>query len=183
MRHGNKSKKLNRTSTHRNAMLANMAVSLVLHEQITTTLPKAKLIRPVVEKLVTLGKQGNLSARRRIFSLTRSDLVASKLIEILANRYKTRKGGYLRIMRAGFRYGDMAPLAVIEFVDRDVEAKGKDYGHLTFKEIADVKEEKPKKAEAEKKEKAPAKAKKEEAEVDSKPKATKAAPKKKEAKA
>lgn len=167
MRHGIKSKKLNRTSTHRNAMMANMAVSLVLHEQITTTLPKAKLIRPVVEKLVTLAKKGDLSARRRLFSSTRSENAVLKLIDVLGSRYKSRNGGYLRIMKAGFRYGDMAPLAVIEFVDRDVDAKGKDYGQFSFKDltvndVADKKseskktknvdtEEKPKKKAATKK--------------------------------
>jgi len=127
MRHGIKSKKLNRTSSHRTAMLANMAVSLVMHEQITTTLPKAKLLRPVVEKLVTLGKKADLSARRKLFALTRSELTVTKLINVLATRYVNRAGGYLRIMKAGFRYGDMADMAVIEFVDRDITAKGKDY--------------------------------------------------------
>jgi large subunit ribosomal protein L17 len=135
MRHGIKTKKLNRTSSHRKAMFANMAVSLILHEQITTTLPKAKVIRPIVEKLVTLGKQGDLAARRKLFSLTRSDLTVAKLIDVISTRYATRPGGYLRIMKAGFRYGDMAPMAVIEFVDRDINAKGKDYGQL---EVADV---------------------------------------------
>lgn len=135
MRHGIKTKKLNRTSSHRKAMLANMAVALVLHEQITTTLPKAKFLRPAVEKLITLGKQGDLTARRKLFSLLRSDLAVAKLMDIMAARYAGRAGGYLRIMRAGFRYGDMAPLAVIEFVDRDVASKGKDYGQLT---VADV---------------------------------------------
>lgn len=144
MRHGIKSKKLNRTSSHRKAMLANMAVALVLHEQITTTLPKAKYLRPVVEKLVTLGKQGDLSARRKLFSLVRSDLVVAKLIDVMAQRYAARAGGYLRIMKAGFRYGDMAPLAVIEFVDRDVASKGRDYGQLNVSDIV-VKEEAPKK--------------------------------------
>lgn len=149
MRHGIKSKKLNRTSTHRNAMMANMAVSLVLHEQITTTLPKAKLIRPVVEKLVTLAKKGDLSARRRLFSSTRSENAVLKLIDVLGSRYKSRNGGYLRIMKAGFRYGDMAPLAVIEFVDRDVDAKGKDYGQFSFKDLT-VKDVTEKKSEAKK---------------------------------
>lgn len=145
MRHGNKTKKLNRTSSHRDAMLANMAVSLVLHEQITTTLPKAKCLRPVVEKLVTLGKQGDLAAKRRLFSLLRSDLAVAKLIDVIASRYSSRAGGYLRIMRAGFRYGDMAPVAVIEFVDRDVTAKGKEYGKLTVKDVvAKEAETKPK---------------------------------------
>jgi large subunit ribosomal protein L17 len=146
MRHGNKTKKLNRTSSHRDAMLANMAVSLVLHEQITTTLPKAKCLRPVVEKLVTLGKQGDFEARKRLFSLLRSDLAVAKLIDVVASRYASRAGGYLRIMRAGFRYGDMAPVAVIEFVDRDVTAKGKEYGKLSVKDIVAPKEAaKPKK--------------------------------------
>ncbi len=139
MRHGIKSKKLNRTSSHRKAMLANMAVALVLHEQITTTLPKAKFLRPMVEKLVTLGKQGDLAARRKLFSIVRSDLVVAKLIDVIATRYATREGGYLRIMRAGFRYGDMAPLAVIEFVDRDINAKGKDYGQLTLADVVPAK--------------------------------------------
>ena len=147
MRHGIQSKKLNRTSSHRKAMLANMAVALVLHEQITTTLPKAKYLRPAVERLVTLGKQGDLSARRKLFSLVRSDLAVTKLIDVLAGRYSDRAGGYLRIMKAGFRYGDMAPLAVIEFVDRDVSSKGKDYGQLTVADIV-VKEKAPKKAKA-----------------------------------
>lgn len=156
MRHGIKSKKLNRTSSHRQAMLVNMAVSLVLHEQITTTLPKAKYLRPVVERLVTLGKQGDLNARRQLFSATRSEQAVAKLVHILGDRYKTRNGGYLRIMKAGFRYGDMAPLAVIEFVDRDIDAKGKNYGQLEVKDIITSKEEKPKK---EAKKKAPVKAK------------------------
>jgi len=134
MRHGIKAKKLNRTSSHRKAMLANMAVSLVLHEQIVTTLPKAKLLRPVVEKLVTLGKQGDLAARRRLLSIVKSDLAVTKLIDVLAKRYTERLGGYLRIMKAGFRHGDMAPVAVIEFVDRDVDAKGKNYGQLDVSE-------------------------------------------------
>ncbi len=135
MRHGIKTKKLNRTSSHRKAMLSNMSVALVLHEQITTTLPKAKFLRPAVEKLVTLAKQGDLSSRRKLFSLLRSDIAVAKLMDIMASRYSTRAGGYLRIMKAGFRYGDMAPIAVIEFVDRDVDSKGKDYGQLT---VADV---------------------------------------------
>jgi len=135
MRHGIKTKKLNRTSSHRKAMLSNMAVSLVLHEQITTTLPKAKVLRPVVEKMVTFGKQGDLAARRKLFSLLRSELAVTKFIDIIAKRYADRQGGYLRIMKAGFRYGDMAPMAVIEFVDRDINAKGKDYGQLSVAEL------------------------------------------------
>jgi large subunit ribosomal protein L17 len=135
MRHGVKTKKLNRTSSHRKAMMVNMAVALVLHEQITTTLPKAKILRPVVEKLVTLGKKGDLSARRQLMSLVRDDLSVAKLIDVIAKRYAQRNGGYLRIMKAGFRYGDMAPMAVIEFVDRDISAKGKEYGKLTVSDI------------------------------------------------
>ena len=141
MRHGIKSKKLNRTSSHRKAMLANMSVALILHEQITTTLPKAKFLRPVVEKLVTLGKQGDLAARRKLFSLVNSDITVAKLIDVMATRYADRLGGYLRIMRAGFRYGDMAPLAVIEFVDRDVSAKGKNYGQLSIADVLPAKVE------------------------------------------
>ena len=113
-------------------------------------MPKAKYLRPVVEKLVTLGKQGDLSARRKLFSLVRSDLVVAKLIDVMATRYSARAGGYLRIMRAGFRYGDMAPLAVIEFVDRDITSKGKDYGQLSVSDIV-VKEKAPKKAKSVKK--------------------------------
>lgn len=129
MRHQIRNKKLNRTTSHRKAMIANMAVSLILHEQIVTTLPKAKLIRPVVEKLVTLAKKADLSARRRLLSILKCTSVVNKAIDVLATRYETRNGGYLRIMKAGFRYGDMAPMAVIEFIDRDVEARGKNYGH------------------------------------------------------
>lgn len=128
MRHQNRNKKLNRTSSHRKAMMVNMAVSLILHEQIVTTLPKAKLIRPVVEKLVTLGRKADLSSRRRLLSLLRSTLAVNKVIDVLSPRYLQRNGGYLRIIKAGFRYGDMAPMAVIEFVDRDVSARGKNYG-------------------------------------------------------
>ena len=128
MRHGNRGRKLNRTSSHRQAMFANMAQALVKHEQITTTLPKAKELRPIVEKLVTLGKRGDLHARRLLIARTRSETTATKLIDVLAKRYAARPGGYVRIMKAGFRYGDNAPMAVIEFVERDVEAKGKDSG-------------------------------------------------------
>ena len=158
MRHGIKSKKLNRTSSHRKAMLANMSVALILHEQITTTLPKAKYLRPAVERLITLGKKGDLPARRKLLSSTQSEQAVAKLIEILAGRYKDRSGGYLRIMKAGFRYGDMAPLSVIEFVDRDVDAKGKDYGQLSVADIV-VKETKPTKEKAAPKKKEPAKEK------------------------
>jgi large subunit ribosomal protein L17 len=124
MRHGNSGRKLNRTASHRKAMFKNMAASLVEHEQIVTTLPKAKEIRPIVEKLVTLGKRGDLHARRQLISQVGSAELAGKLIATIAPRYANRNGGYLRIMKAGFRHGDNAPLAVIEFVDRDVSAKG-----------------------------------------------------------
>ena len=128
MRHGLGGRKLNRTSSHRKAMFANMAAALIKHEQITTTLPKAKDLRPVVEKLITLGKRGNLHARRQALSVLRDTELAAKLFGPLAERYKARKGGYTRVLKAGFRYGDAAPMAIIEFVDRDVEAKGKDSG-------------------------------------------------------
>lgn len=128
MRHGNRGRKFGRTWEHRKSMLANLASSLVKHEQIVTTLPKAKELRPVVEKLITTGKAGDLHARRLLISRTRDEATASKILDVLAPRYKERPGGYLRIMKAGFRYGDNAPLAVIEFVDRDVDAKGKDSG-------------------------------------------------------
>lgn len=125
MRHGKSGRKLNRTASHRKAMFANMAASLIEHEQIVTTLPKAKEIRPIVEKLVTLGKRGDLHARRLAISATRDVKAVAKLFDTLAPRYASRHGGYLRIMKAGFRTGDNAPLAVVEFVDRDVDAKGK----------------------------------------------------------
>ena len=124
MRHQNSGRKLNRTTSHRKAMFANMAASLIQHEQIVTTLPKAKEIRPIVEKLVTLGKRGDLHARRQAISQIRDVAVVSKLFDAIATRYASRNGGYLRIMKAGYRHGDNAPLAVIEFVDRDVDAKG-----------------------------------------------------------
>ena len=124
MRHQKAGRKLNRTASHRKAMFANMAASLILHEQIVTTLPKAKEIRPIVEKLVTLGKRGDLHARRQAISQIRDVTVVAKLFDAIATRYASRNGGYLRIMKAGFRYGDNAPLAVIEFVDRDPAAKG-----------------------------------------------------------
>lgn len=124
MRHSKSGRKLNRTASHRKAMFANMAVSLIEHEQIVTTLPKAKEIRPIVEKLVTLGKRGGLHARRQAISALRDAGKVAKLFDTLAPRYAARNGGYLRIMKAGFRTGDNAPMAVIEFVDRDVDAKG-----------------------------------------------------------
>jgi large subunit ribosomal protein L17 len=128
MRHGNAHRKLGRTSAHREAMFANMAASLIKHEQITTTLPKAKELRPFVEKLVTLAKRGDLHARRIAISRVRDVDQVGKLFAAIGPRYKDRNGGYIRIMKAGFRYGDNAPVAVIEFVDRDVSAKGQDSG-------------------------------------------------------
>jgi large subunit ribosomal protein L17 len=136
MRHGFKGRQLNRTSEHRNAMFANMSASLIKHEQIVTTLPKAKDLRPIVEKLVTLAKNGSLHARRQAIGQVRDQDQVKKLFDVLAARYKDRKGGYLRIMKAGFRYGDNAPRAVIEFVDRDVTEKGKDSGPKQVKEEA-----------------------------------------------
>jgi large subunit ribosomal protein L17 len=128
MRHGKVHRKLGKKPAHRKAMFANMAASLIKHEQIMTTLPKAKELRPVVEKLITLGKKGGLAARRQAISEIRDLTQVKKLFEVLAPRYKERHGGYTRIMKAGFRYGDNAPRAVIEFVERDVDAKGKDSG-------------------------------------------------------
>jgi len=124
MRHRMSGRKLNRTSTHRKAMFANMTVSLLTHEQIVTTLPKAKELRRVADRIITLGKRGNLHARRQAASFLRDDETVRKLFETLAERYQTRNGGYTRVLKAGFRYGDNAPLAVIELVDRDPDAKG-----------------------------------------------------------
>ncbi len=138
MRHGFKGRQLNRTSEHRKAMFANMSASLIKHEQIVTTLPKAKDLRPIVEKLVTLAKKGGLHARRQAVSQVGDVEQVKKLFDVLAARYKDRKGGYLRIMKAGFRYGDAAPQAVIEFVDRDVKEKGKDSGPVRKKEEAEA---------------------------------------------
>ena len=128
MRHGNAHRKLNRTAEHRRAMWANMAAALIKHEQISTTLPKAKDLRPIVEKLVTLGKRGDLHARRQAISQIRDIAMVKKLFEVIGPRYKDRNGGYTRVLKAGFRHGDNAPAAVIEFVDRDVDATGLDSG-------------------------------------------------------
>ncbi len=128
MYHGRAKRRFNRTAEHRQAMFANMAQALIKHEQIMTTLPKAKDLRPVVEKLVTLGKRGDLHARRIAISRLRDAYLVKKLIDVIGPRYKDRNGGYIRVMKAGFRYGDSAPVAVIEFVDRDVAAKGLDSG-------------------------------------------------------
>ena len=133
MRHGKVHRKFSRKHEHRKAMFANMAAALIKHEQITTTLPKAKDLRPVVEKLVTLGKRGDLHARRQAIAQIRDVAMVKKLFEVIGPRYKDRKGGYIRVMKAGFRYGDSAPQAVIEFVDRDVNAKGLDSGPVQAK--------------------------------------------------
>ncbi len=128
MRHAKTHRKFSRRSDHRRAMLANLAASLIKHEQIVTTLPKAKDLRPIVEKLVTLGKRGGLHARRQAIAQMRNIAMVKKLFDVIGPRYKERNGGYLRVLKAGFRYGDSAPVAVIEFVDRDVDAKGMDSG-------------------------------------------------------
>jgi large subunit ribosomal protein L17 len=133
MRHQMKGRKLGRKSGHRRAMFANLANALIKHEQIATTLPKAKDLRPVVEKLITLGKRGDLHARRQVLSVLKDNDLTHKLFAVLAERYKARKGGYTRVLKAGFRYGDNAPMAIIEFVDRDVAAKGKDSGPVAEK--------------------------------------------------
>jgi len=130
MRHGSARRKLGRTSAHRTAMFANMAASLIKHEQIVTTLPKAKELRPFVEKLVTLGKRGDLHARRQAISAVRDVEQVGKLFGVLGPRYQERQGGYIRVLKAGFRHGDNAAMAVIEFVDRDPAEKGKDSGPL-----------------------------------------------------
>ena len=124
MRHGNGYRKLNRTHEHRKAMFANMVCSLVEHEQITTTLPKAKELKRIADKVITLAKKGDLHARRILISKVRQQVAVKKLIDVLGPRYASRQGGYSRVLKAGFRHGDMAPMAVIEFVDRDVSAKG-----------------------------------------------------------
>src|SRR5437764_11695868 len=124
MRHGHAHRKLNRKSEHRRAMFANMAASLIKHEQIVTTLPKAKDLRPIVEKLVTLGKRGDLHARRQAIAEMRDIAMVKKLFDVIGPRYKDRSGGYTRVLKAGFRYGDNAPIGVIELVDRDASAKG-----------------------------------------------------------
>ena len=128
MRHGVAGRKLGVTSAHRQAMFRNMAVALLKHEQITTTLPKAKELRPVAEKLITLGKRGGLPSRRRAYAQLRDDTIVGKLFGVLAERYRSRDGGYTRVLRAGVRYGDAADMAVIELVDRDTAAKGLDSG-------------------------------------------------------
>ncbi|MDP1731997.1 MAG: 50S ribosomal protein L17 [Devosia sp.] len=134
MRHGNTNRKLNRTSSHRKAMFANMSAALIKHEQIVTTLPKAKELRPIVEKLITLGKRGDLHARRQAIAQMKDETQVAKLFAVLGPRYKDRQGGYIRILKAGYRYGDNAAVAVIELVDRDVDAKGLDSGPVQERE-------------------------------------------------
>jgi large subunit ribosomal protein L17 len=137
MRHGFRGRRFNRTAEHRKAMFANMSAALIKHEQIVTTLPKAKDLRPVVEKLVTLGKRGGLHARRQAIAQLRDETMVKKLFDVLGPRYATRPGGYLRVLKAGFRQGDNAPMAVIEFVDRDVDARGQDSGPTQKTEIVE----------------------------------------------
>ncbi|MDX1401088.1 MAG: 50S ribosomal protein L17 [Kiloniellales bacterium] len=141
MRHGFTGRRFNRTPSHRKAMFSNMAVALLKHEQIKTTLPKAKDLRRVVDRLITLGKRGDLHARRQVFAKLRDDKITSKLFSELAERYKDRQGGYTRVLKAGFRYGDMAPMAVIELVDRNPEAKGLDSGPVQETEAEELSED------------------------------------------
>lgn len=133
MRHGMSGRKLNRTSQHRRAMFANLANALFKHEQISTTLPKAKELRPYAERLITLAKRGDLHARRQAMAKLRDETIVSKLFSTLAERYADRPGGYTRVLKAGFRYGDAAPMAVIELIDRDSDAKGQDSGPVQEK--------------------------------------------------
>ncbi|MFV3129826.1 50S ribosomal protein L17 [Niveispirillum sp. KHB5.9] len=137
MRHGVSGRKFSRTTSHRLAMFSNMANALIKHEQIKTTLPKAKDLRPIVEKLITLGKKGGLANKRLAYAELRDNAVVDKLFTVIAERYKDRAGGYTRVLKAGFRYGDNAPMAIIEFVDRDVSAKGLDSGPVV---VADEEE-------------------------------------------
>ncbi|MDG2187066.1 MAG: 50S ribosomal protein L17 [Hyphomicrobiales bacterium] len=134
MRHKNSGRKLNRTSSHRKAMFSNMVNALIKHEQIVTTLPKAKELRPIVEKLVTLSRTNDLHSRRQAISRLQDNTIVKKLFDVLGPRYAERNGGYTRIIKAGYRYGDSAPMAVIEFIDRDKEAKGKDSGPVQIQE-------------------------------------------------
>ena len=138
MRHRNAGRKLNRTSQHRQMLFRNMAQALIKHEQIVTTLPKAKELRPVVERLITLSKRANLHARRLAFARIRDEAITKKLFDVLGPRYRERAGGYTRVLKAGFRYGDSAPMAVIELVDRDEEARGQDSGPVEIDEASNV---------------------------------------------
>ena len=147
MRHGIAKRKLNKSISHRRSMFANMAVSLIKHEQIKTTLPKAKELRPIIEKMITKARSKDLHARREALAFLRDEAMTEKLLTVLVDRYATRNGGYTRVLKAGFRYGDMAPMAIIEFVDRDVSAHGKDSGApVVAEEEAVVEEKKTKKA-------------------------------------
>ena len=143
MKHRIKGKKLNRSSSHRKALFKNMAQAIIKHEQIVTTLPKAKTMKPIIDKLITLGKKGSLHARRQAFSQLRDNNMVSKLFGDLASRYADRQGGYSRVLKAGYRYGDAAAMAVLELVDRDEDARGKDSGPL---QINNVNEDEPKEA-------------------------------------
>ena len=142
MKHNVTQKKLNRTTSHRKALLMNLSNALIKHEQITTTLPKAKALRPFVEKIITLGKNGDLTSRRKAISILQDDKNIKKIFDIIADRYKERSGGYTRIVKIGNRFGDNAPTAIIELVDRDEEAKGKDSGPVIEKKISSEEEEK-----------------------------------------
>ena len=151
MRHGIAKRKLNKSISHRRSMFANMAVSLIKHEQIKTTLPKAKELRPIIEKMITKARSKDLHARREALAFLRDEAMTEKLLTVLVDRYATRNGGYTRVLKAGFRYGDMAPMAIIEFVDRDVNAHGKDSGVVeveaeTEAEVPATEEKKAKKA-------------------------------------
>lgn len=148
MRHGFKKRTLNKKIAHRRSMFANMATSLIKHEQIKTTLPKAKELRPIFEKLVTKGKEGTLHARRQILSFLRDEAMTEKMIAVLGPRYKARQGGYVRVLKAGFRFGDCAPMAIVELVDRDVAAKGKDSGAIVEVEATEEAAPKTKKVKA-----------------------------------
>ena len=143
MKHNIKNKKLNKTSSHRKAMFMNMSNSLIKHEQITTTLPKAKELKRFVEKIITLGKKGDLESRRKAISILQDQKMAKKTFDVLADRYKERNGGYTRIIKLGNRFGDNAPTAVIEFVDRDEDAKGKDSGPVIEKKTTEEVEDQP----------------------------------------
>lgn len=154
MRHGFKKRTLNKKIAHRRSMFANMAVALTKHEQIKTTLPKAKELRPIFEKLVTKAKTNTLHVRRQLLSFLRDEKAVEKMLTVLGVRYKERKGGYVRVLKAGFRFGDCAPMAIVELVDRDVTAKGQDAGKIVEVE-ADAEKTAEKPAKAEKAEKAP----------------------------
>lgn len=143
MKHNIKNRKLNKTSSHRKAMFMNMSNSLIKHEQITTTLPKAKELKRFVEKIITLGKKGNLESRRKAISILQDQKMSKKIFDVLAVRYKERNGGYTRIIKLGNRFGDNAPTAVIEFVDRDEDAKGKDSGPVIEKKTTEEVEDQP----------------------------------------